>query len=228
MYVWAAIGIGLLGSAHCAGMCAPVIMAVQRGKSHWSKDALHHGGRIFTYMVFGALAGAIGSSFSWMGYQQAFSITLGVLMILGVIAWPLAKRFRQLEGVIGRWSIRFTGWIHSLGLAPWSLRLLGGVANGILPCGLVYLAVAGAASTFTPWDGALFMMLFGFGTLPVLVGVTRLGHLLSAKMRSRFRKLIPLTMFVAGMLLVARGANLGVPYLSPEAPEAGEVAADCR
>lgn len=228
MYLWAAISIGLLGSAHCAGMCAPVIVALNRGKTQWQNDVLHHAGRLFTYVLFGVVAGTIGTSFSWMGYQQAFSVTLGTLMVLMVIAWPLASRFRKAEGALGRLSIRFTGWIHSLPLVPWQLRVLGGVANGVLPCGMVYLAVAGAANTFTPWDGAFFMLCFGLGTLPMLVVVTHLGQLLSTKTRTMLRRLVPITVLVAGLLLMTRGANLGIPYLSPRSGEGGAPVADCR
>jgi sulfite exporter TauE/SafE len=215
MYLWAAISIGFIGSLHCLGMCAPLLAAVQQRNGRWSSAFFHHGGRLLTYMIFGAVAGTIGQSVAWMGAQQLFSIAIGTLIVLVVLAYPFTAHFSSLERAMGKWSIRFSSWSHSLGWSQPRTRVLLGVANGLLPCGLVYLGVAGAANTFTPWDGALFMAAFGLGTLPALIVGTRLISQLSPVFRGRFRKLIPAAMMVVGLLLIVRGLNLDVPYLSP-------------
>lgn len=228
MYLLAAISIGLLGSIHCAGMCGPILLAINQGKQSWKNDFLHHSGRILTYAVFGAIAGALGNTFTIMGWQQWFSIGLGILLISSVLLTLVGRKFKTIEIVVSKLAIRFSGWIHQAGLNKTQMRFLTGVANGILPCGLVYLAVAGAANTFTPWDGALFMMAFGAGTLPVLLTVSRLGNHLSANFRTKARKLIPITVFLMGILLIARGSNLGIPYLSPAHSEQLETTAECH
>lgn len=222
MYMLAAISIGFLGSAHCAGMCGPILMAVNQGKQSWKNDILHHAGRISTYMLFGAIAGALGSTFTVMGWQQWFSVAIGVIMIGSVALMIVGRQFHSIENAISRLAIKFSGWVQTSGLGKNQIRFLAGVGNGILPCGLVYLAVAGAANTFTPWDGAIFMLAFGVGTLPVLSLITRFSHFLSPAFRTNMRKLVPITIFVMGALLIVRGANLGIPYVSPHvSTEAG-------
>lgn len=226
-YWWAAITIGLIGSAHCAGMCGPILLAVNHSNN--SRNAfLHHSGRLFTYAVFGAVAGAVGKSFNMLGVQQQFSLVIGAIMVLSVTLIPLTKRLHKAEGVISKISLRFNSWIHQQNFPKNGVRFLGGIGNGLLPCGLVYLGVAGAANTFTPWDGALFMTLFGLGTLPTLLVLNAVGGKLSIKARNKIRKLIPITVFVMGCLFIVRGANLGIPYLSPaQSQESGQVV-ECR
>lgn len=217
MYWLAAISIGFLGSAHCLGMCGPVLMAINQGKQSWKNDILHHTGRISTYMLFGAIAGAMGSTFTVMGWQQWFSVAIGVIMISSVALMLIGRQLHSIENAISRLAIKFSGWVQTSGLGKNQIRFLAGVGNGILPCGLVYLAVAGAANTFTPWDGAVFMLLFGVGTIPALAAFSKLGGVLSPAFRTRMRRLIPITLLVMGALLIIRGSNFGIPYLSPKA-----------
>jgi len=224
MYWLAAISIGFLGSAHCAGMCGPILVAINNGKTR-KFLLLHHVGRLLTYATFGAIAGAIGHSFSWMGIQQNFSIAIGILLVAGVITLPFSKRISFLETAISKISLKAHQTIHQKQLSKTSTRFLLGMANGILPCGLVYLAIAGAANTFTPWDGALFMVFFGLGTIPALFAMTELGKHLSNSYRSKIRKVIPVTIFIMGCLLIVRGLDLGIPYLSPKAALENGVAA---
>lgn len=218
----------MLGSLHCAGMCGPILITVNQGRTKPLSEVLHHSGRLLTYALFGAVAGALGNTFSIMGWQQSFSIAIGVLMVLSVLIIPLSKRFNAIEGELSRVAIKFTGWIHRAGFGKNQLRFLTGVGNGLLPCGLVYLAVAGAANTFTPWDGALFMLAFGAGTLPMLLVLTAFGSKLSLSLRNKLRKLIPITVFVMGCLLIVRGMNLGIPYLSPQMVGQDSEVVECR
>ena len=181
-YLVAAISIGALGSLHCLGMCGPIVSSINRGRNG-AADMVHQAGRILTYMILGAIAGMLGSTFNMMGVQQGFSIVVGALLVLSVIAYPFVRQTKTVEALIGRLSIKYSGWIHSSGFGPNGARFLLGSANGILPCGLVYLGIAGAANTFTPWDGALFMLAFGIGTLPALLLVGQLAQRLSPQLR---------------------------------------------
>lgn len=218
-YTWAAISIGFLGSLHCAGMCGPLLVAVHKGRQFSWAQLFHHLGRIVVYMAFGVAAGAIGNSFSFLGWQQWFSLVAGVTLVLSVLLFPFTKMLKQWEGAIGQWSIKLSSWVHATGRKGNQRSFTLGLANGILPCGLVYIAVAGAANTFTPWDGALFMLAFGLGTMPILVVVPFLGVLLPINLRNTARKLIPVGVLIIGVLLVFRGLNLGIPYLSPQQAE---------
>ena len=92
-----------------------------------------------------------------------------------------------------------------------------GVLNGLLPCGLVYLALAGALSAPGVGGAAAYMALFGLGTTPLLIGVALSGRLVVPAMRGRLRRVIPWAATGMAILFIVRGLGLGIPYLSPAA-----------
>jgi uncharacterized protein len=91
-----------------------------------------------------------------------------------------------------------------------------GLLNGFLPCGLVYIAVAGAIASGGYMEGALYMFVFGLGTLPIMLAVSLAGNFISLNVRKRINKLIPAFMVVLAFLFILRGMNLGIPYISPQ------------
>jgi hypothetical protein len=90
-----------------------------------------------------------------------------------------------------------------------------GMLNGLLPCGLVYMAIAGAIGTGNVAMGSAYMILFGLGTIPMLLGITLAGNLMSMAVRKRINKLIPVLVVFVGIFFILRGLSLGIPYLSP-------------
>ena len=80
---WSALVFGLLGSFHCVGMCGAIVLAVP-GKTTLAKIS-YNIGRTITYMVLGAIIGLVGEGFSLMGWQQALSVIVGILMLLIVL-----------------------------------------------------------------------------------------------------------------------------------------------
>ncbi len=96
-----------------------------------------------------------------------------------------------------------------------SLFLIG-ILNGFLPCGFVYIALAGAASTGSMITGSLYMALFGMGTLPILLVLSFATGLITGKVKKTFTKLIPIGGVVIALLIILRGLSLGIPYLSPK------------
>jgi sulfite exporter TauE/SafE len=223
--------IGLAGSVHCIGMCGPLALSVPvpGGKAAKLTAAfLYNTGRVGTYSLFGLLMGALGRSFVWFGWQQRFSLVLGILILLFVLM-PGISSNRWLSGKAGTvfMSIRkrFGGLLFKG--TPGSI-LLSGVVNGLLPCGLVYLALAGAAATGEALHGALFMMFFGWGTLPVMFSVVFLGGSLKQNFRAKLRSAYPAIMAVMAILLIIRGLNLGIPYLSPKMPVQSTEMVDCH
>jgi hypothetical protein len=91
-----------------------------------------------------------------------------------------------------------------------------GFLNGLLPCGLVYTALIGATAVGEVGRSALFMTVFGLGTVPALLGISLAGKLLSLKYRSAVRKAVPVFSVVVALILILRGMNLGIPMLSPK------------
>jgi sulfite exporter TauE/SafE len=89
-----------------------------------------------------------------------------------------------------------------------SSLFVAGLANGILPCGFVYIALAGAAATQQPVNGALYMALFGLGTFPAMMAVSLFGKVAGIKARTFLVKAAPVLMIVLGALLIYRGVTM--------------------
>ena len=202
MNLWPAFILGLIGSLHCAGMCGPLALALPPvGNSRASFVAgrlAYNAGRVTTYCFLGALFGLVGLSFALAGLQRWVSIGAGAAILIGFLA---SSRLTMRNPVS-----RAVGWVRS-GL---------GTLNGFLPCGLVYVACAGAAATGGFVSGLEYMAVFGLGTIPMLLSLGLAGRMLGAGFHIRFQRLIPVSVLVLGLLLVLRGLSLGVPYLSPD------------
>ena len=90
-----------------------------------------------------------------------------------------------------------------------------GFFNGFLPCGLVYMALLGAISSGSEIDGAIYMIVFGLGTVPLMTGAVYLGNFLKVSVRNKIQKAIPIFVIIIGLLFIVRGMGLGIPYISP-------------
>lgn len=104
-----------------------------------------------------------------------------------------------------------------------------GMVNGLLPCGAVYVALIGSLVYGNVIQGALFMVFFGLGTLPAMALITYFAGNVSLSLRSKFKKVAPVIMLIFGVMFVARGMNLDIPFISPkvEINEQGEASVSC-
>lgn len=209
--------LGLLGGLHCAGMCGPLLLALpaagQARTRFLAGRLVYHTGRMLTYCLLGLLFGLAGRSLLLAGLQQWVSVTLGLALLAGLVFSPRLLEFAWISRWVSHLRSMMAGFLRTRTLA--SMAILGGL-NGLLPCGLVYAACAGAAATASAAHGALFMLAFGVGTLPITLAIALSGHLLPTSVRLRLRYLMPLSVGVLGCLLVLRGLSLGIPYLSPD------------
>jgi sulfite exporter TauE/SafE len=222
-----ALALGFLGSFHCIGMCGPIALALPINQSNIlirvSGILLYNAGRVITYAILGLLFGLIGQSIAFAGYQQALSITIGALILLYLL-FPT-----RLSGKIPftRGLSRYTGKLREkLGYLfkqrTLSSLFLIGLLNGLLPCGLVYLGIAGSIATGNVLEGSLFMALFGAGTLPAMISVSFAAGFFKAELRTKIRKAVPVFVGVMAVMLIVRGLNLGIPYLSPRMQSTAE------
>lgn len=227
-----AFAMGLAGSLHCLGMCGPIAMALPlagRGTAGRVSGALIYNlGRVTTYSVFGLLLGSLGRAIPWFGWQQGFSVALGAVILL-YLALPRlfpslsAQPFvlRLMSGVRQR-----LGKVMFRGDAP-SLYATG-VLNGLLPCGLVYMALTGAVVTGDSLMGMAFMAAFGLGTLPSLLATGLLGNWLQPRLRSSLLKAYPAILAAMALLLILRGMNLGIPGVSPSLNHSASAGVECH
>jgi len=216
-----AFTIGLIGSLHCIGMCGPIAIAIPLHKQNWlmkiSGGLLYNSGRIITYGILGALFGLLGRGIQLAGLQQWASIGIGIVMILSVIFPVLFKEKIKLDKIFTGYASRLIGSFRKLftNSSPGSLLLIG-LLNGLLPCGLVYMAIAGAINTNDVAMGVAFMVMFGIGTTPTLLIVSLVGNVISIGFRNKVKKVVPVFIIILGLLFILGGMNLGIPYISPK------------
>lgn len=214
---WIAFTLGFFGSLHCIGMCGPLALAVQTSKKvHGSAAFLsslqYNTGRTLGYVSLGLLFGILGSAASFGGVQRGVSILLGVVMVsfflFSINPDHLISKVPAINRFYASISQKLFGLLRKSEKVP-SLYL--GSINGFLPCGLVYIAIAGAISLSNIWGSIGFMLFFGLGTFPAMIGVT-LGHqAVSQKLRISLKRLYPIITLVMGTYLIYRGLMSKLP-----------------
>jgi uncharacterized protein len=212
-----ALLMGFTGSLHCAGMCGPIvwIMPFQAftGIKKAAALALYHAGRLSVYAALAIVLHSFRGLFD-PKIQQYISIVLGaILLITGILSFIPNHRLtfslpwaEQVKKQLGKTMA--TPGLPALAAA--------GILNGLLPCGLVYMALSASLSAATTAQAAGVMYVFGIGTLPMLISITLLKARISFLRTSNVRRLVPVVVFAFGCLFVLRGMNLGIPYLSPK------------
>ena len=215
-----ALVLGLLGSFHCAGMCGPIAIALPlHGNALPQKvfgGVLYNLGRTLTYGVMGAIFGLLGQGVTLIGFQQKISVIMGGLMIVSVLFPSLFRNQYRMD----RSWMSFVGKLKSTIARMFTIRSFSslffiGFFNGLLPCGLVYIALAGAIGTGEAVLGTLYMLMFGLGTIPMMLTIAIAGNILSAAARRKINRLIPVLVVLVGLFFILRGLNLGIPFLSP-------------
>lgn len=219
---WLAFTFGLVSSLHCLGMCGP-LQAVVMGS--WLKSnrrgnwLIYHSGRLSVYMILAVIATLLGASLGIPDLQGSFTIFAGLFLILGYFGFKTLTWDRKILGLLQPLLRRFQAKAQGRSAGLWYYT--SGAINGLLPCGMVYAALVPALSLANPGEGALYMLIFGLGTLPLLIGFNLLSNDLMVRFAPQLQKLIPLSIIVIGALLILRGMELDIPYLSPAAPKAG-------
>jgi sulfite exporter TauE/SafE len=226
-----ALVLGLLGSFHCIGMCGPIAIALPLKQESWferiSSGLTYNIGRTITYGTLGAIFGLLGKGIAVGGLQQWASIGIGVIMILSVI-FPVLFRNINIESA----TYRMVGKTKKLFGKMFSIRSYGslfiiGILNGFLPCGLVYIAIAGAIVLGSVEQGVIYMIAFGLGTIPIMLSLSVLGNVVSMKFRKKVSKIIPFFIVLIGILFILRGLNLGIPYVSPKLDKSDSTKMEC-
>lgn len=217
--ILAGLGIGLLGSFHCVGMCGPIALSLPIYNKSKAEQlfaiVLYNLGRAFSYAILGGLFGFIGNQFFLFGYQRIFSISIGVAILILLFAGKyLPKQFKFIEPFYSKIKSTLARFLQS----PQNFYsyFLIGTANGLLPCGLVYMAIGAAMATGNTIVGATLMFMFGMGTFPLMISLMIFGRFISVSFRNQMRKLIPVFITITALVIILRGMNLGIPYFSPE------------
>jgi sulfite exporter TauE/SafE len=209
--IWSALVLGLMGSIHCLTMCGPLVLTLNARRNQSSFDKmLYNTGRIFTYCLMGLLAGIFGTSIQWAAGQQFLSVFTGVILLVGLLLGWLGStgNISPAASIITKLKLRLSGILNGKPGNMWWF----GVYNGLLPCGLTYLALAAAVSLGNVFQAVLYMALFGLGTSPMMWAIVSGFQRLNFKWASGNRLIRGFNWLMA-VLLIIRGMGLGVPYL---------------
>jgi sulfite exporter TauE/SafE len=219
MELWTAFILGLVGSLHCAGMCGPLALALpQTGNSGLSFSAgrfAYNLGRVATYCLLGIVFGLLGKTLLLAGIQRWVSIALGVALLIGLFASRKLALWRPVTALVGILKTKMSAQLRRRSFV--ALVTLG-LFNGLLPCGLVYVAGAGATAAGGLLSGVSYMAAFGAGTMPMMLAIGLSGKLVPFSLRLKLQKAIPISVFILAALLILRGMALGIPYISPVLP----------
>ncbi len=216
-----AFTIGFLGSFHCIGMCGPIAIALPVPKtsnlSFFTGRILYNIGRVVTYSFLGLLFGLVGGRITLAGAQQVVSIILGVVIIIAIL---LPQRYKNIfiqHKLVQKLAQPLKSNISILfKKGTFSALFLIGILNGFLPCGFVYIGLAGAIASDNAISGAVVMMLFGLGTVPAMLTATVFGKFINVGIRTKLRKAVPVFAILLAAVFIMRGMNLGIPFISPK------------
>lgn len=218
--LWSALVLGLLGSFHCIGMCGPIAFLLPLDRRNKNKRIFqllsYHTGRLLTYGLLGFVFGLVGNSLKLFGVQQQLSIIIGVIMIVIIlIPSKILNRYhfsKPIYTLVAK--VKNAMGVYLKKKSSKTFFTLG-FLNGLLPCGLVYMAVFGALASGGATYGALYLVLFGLGTIPLMTVAIYLGNFLKGKAKQNILKAIPVFVVIIGLLFILRGMGLGIKYISP-------------
>jgi uncharacterized protein len=202
---WTALIMGLAGSLHCAGMCSPLAMAVTSQKPFLLNKIIYNSGRIFTYGILGAIAASFGSVFMITPYQGIVSFIIGAVFLLIGIGAISGVRIPFLTGALNNFTGHLKKHFHYWLNKKTNLAVLFmGMLNGLLPCGLTYLAMTYCFILPSASEGFWFMILFGVGTWPVMIGFTWLLSIGFGKIKVNYQRITTVVFIMIGAWLLAR------------------------
>ncbi|PST82762.1 sulfite exporter TauE/SafE family protein [Pedobacter yulinensis] len=218
--------MGLFSSLHCVVMCGPLMTGFAQGAKWWFV-LKYQLGRIFVYGMLGLAAGLLGSGFAAFSAQKNVALFTGLMLLVGGLCGLAGFRFGQIQRAqagIGMALFRRISPLQSASVWP----LLLGMLNGLIPCGMVYAALAAAINTGQPGLGWQFMIFFGAGTLPLTLALMGGAQYLKGRLKIQTARLLPVLTVLFGLLLLLRAADLRIPYFSPHHAKAVQAAPICR
>ena len=214
-----AFGMGFAGSLHCIGMCGPLALSLPVTHSNerlrFFGGFIYNVGRIFSYTVLGFIFGSVGNIIIATKWQSSISLILGIIILLYLLT---PKKYFHLSPT-NKLNKPFFLLRQQLGKLFQSNKkgssFAIGILNGFLPCGLIYLALSSAIITANSVNGGMFMLFFGLGTFPAMFATVVMGNYLNQNIRLKIRRAIPIMLFFMAALLILRGMELGIPFVSP-------------
>jgi len=214
---------GLVTSVHCVGMCGNMVLAyaikddstgsfMERMKPHFA----YHGAKIVSYVLVGLVLGSIGAVLNLAGIRGWASVAAGLFMVfLGLQMtgkFPWLMKFSPRPPKILMTAImklrRKANADEAAGESTLATPLMFGALTGLMPCGPLQGAQLAAAATGSAAGGAVAMLGFGLGTMPLMLGYGAVAGMLSARFKARMMVFAAVIVMVLGLTMLDRGAML--------------------
>lgn len=213
--------LGLFSSFHCAGMCGPIALMLPQNSGSATKiflgRFLYNTGRVTTYIVIGIIFGMIGLAATLQGFQKELSVFTGAAIIVTVLLTSGSKQRLKAYAVANSYSSPIRKNLKKLFAAKSYVSLfLIGALNGLLPCGFVYLAVAGATAAGSVGGGMLYMALFGLGTFPIMMTISVIANYFGVKFRTIYARISPYMAIALALFLIYRGTDMKTDQCHPQ------------
>lgn len=218
MNYWPALALGFLGSMHCALMCSPLMLSVRwggtTGLASLRNKLIYQVGRIASYVGIGLLFYSVGSQLNLATFQKAASITIGGLLV--AMAFYSFGKFNYFNILITRVYQKLHRWFSPItNKKNWVSKLTLGALNGLLPCGLVYIAALTSILETSASHVMAYMTVFGLGTSPIIIAILYGSGAFKSRRLFSNKHLRPVLFVLIGTAFILRGMELGIPYVSP-------------
>jgi uncharacterized protein len=209
---YSAFILGLVSSLHCVGMCVPIVLMLPYGQSNrWQilKETLtYNTGRVSAYALQGLLFGFLGKGLALAGFQQSLSVLFGLIFIVMALfsvnyVKISSRRYFQKIAFFQNFETKIRRVFSRLIKNKNAFFLLG-MLNGVLPCGIVWWAIAASMLTFNPIFSAQYMLLFGLGTMPLMLATVMASHYVNRSFVQKFRVFIPAYQLLLGAFFLWR------------------------
>jgi len=209
VYLISALALGFLGSFHCAGMCGPLLLMMPLNNSSTQSaivgKIIYNTGRITSYVFMGFIFGIFGLTIALQGFQRELSIFTGCLIII-ITLFTLSNKFFKSYKFTNYYMSHVRKYLKMLySKKTFTSMFLIGALNGFLPCGFVYLALAGAAASASIYGGMTYMLLFGLGTFPMMMILTLATNFFGVKFSRFYSRVSPIIAIVLAGFLIFRG-----------------------
>jgi hypothetical protein len=206
---YTAIIMGFVGSLHCIGMCSPlVMMASGTGHQFLLRRIVYNVSRIIPYAMLGAIAGSFGTLLQFPQLQYWLSLGFGVgLVLVGITGIRKSFTIPFIAPIIGKVvskiKLLFSKYLSK---KTWSSFFVLGFLNGFIPCGLTYIAASYCLLLPNAVSGSLFMIFFGLGTIPAMIGFPFIITHLLKSFKFNLKKVASIAIVVLGCSVIARAS----------------------
>ena len=201
-----ALLMGLAGSLHCVGMCSPLSMAITGMNAHvMARRLVYNSGRILTYGIAGAVISSIGFLLPLAGVQPILSFVLGTLLLVAGVTGISGLHIPQVTTGLARLAALLRNqFTHYIQKKTYGSTFILGLLNGLLPCGLTFIALTFCLTLEGPLSGFNFMILFGAGTLPAMIGIPTLLTYAVKTFHLNLSRVLTVLLLISGCVLIGR------------------------